>query len=232
MNATTVVIADDHPLFRNGLRSAINDVAGCVVVGEASDGAQAIARIGELLPQVAFVDLAMPEVGGYDVLNWANDHAPDTACIIMTMYKDQEYLRRAIDLGAQGFLVKDDAYGALAECFATLADADFYVSPALGTPMPPDPIEGLLPDERIEIQSLTTAQRTILRYMAEFKTSKEIARILGVSPKTVENHRMNMAQALGLRGPNRLLRFAVRHAGCARLAGVRSVNKQNESSSK
>ena len=210
---TTVVIADDHPLFRSGLRTAGDEVADCVVVGEASDGTQAIARIGALLPQVAFIDLAMPQVGGYDVLSWANDHAPDTACIIMTMYKDQEYFRRAVDMGAQGFLVKDDAYSALTECFSTLADGDFYVSPALGTPMPPDPIEGELPKDRAELQNLTSAQRTILRYMAEFKTSKEIARILGVSPKTVENHRMNMAQALGLRGPNRLLRFAVQHAG-------------------
>jgi DNA-binding NarL/FixJ family response regulator len=208
---TTLVLADDHPLFRQGLKSAIEGLDGCEVVAEANDGAEAKAAIAEHLPQIAFIDLAMPESDGYGVVEWATDHAPDTACIIMTMYKDPEYLHRAVDLGAQGFLVKDDAYGALADCLAVVGDGDFYVSPSLGTPMPPDPIARRRGEGHREIEKLTPAQLAVLRHIAEFKTSREIAVVLGISPKTVENHRMNIAQAVGLNGPNRLLRFAVQH---------------------
>lgn len=212
MSETTVILADDHPLFRGGLKAALDEIAQCRVVGEAKDGAEAISLIAARLPQVAFVDLAMPDKDGYDVVEWACRNAPDTACIIMTMYKEPIYLHRAIDAGAQGFLVKDDAYGALRRCLDTLADGDFYISPGLGTPMPPDPMVRISNQEMSEIEALTQAQRTVLRHIAEYKTSKEIAALLQISPKTVENHRMNIARTLGLRGPNRLIQFAARYA--------------------
>lgn len=211
MKRLTAVLADDHPIFRSGLKSVLESIPDCTVVGEARTGTEAISMIATMLPQVAFIDLAMPEKDGYAVLEWAALHAPDTDCIIMTMYKDPEYLGRAANLGAQGYLVKDDAYANLSQCLKTLQEGDFYVSPGLGTPMPPDPIKSDLQSETAELNKLTKTQRKILNHIAEFKTSREIASTMGVSPKTIENHRMNISAALGLRGPKRLLKFAIQN---------------------
>ena len=211
MTDRSVLVADDHPLFRRGVRDAVEEIPGYHVVAEAGDGETALQHLDFFKPDFAIVDLAMPRLDGFDVVERAAQSGIDTHIIVMTVFKQMAYLHRAVDLGAAGFLVKDDAQDDLVRCLETVAAGDFYLSPAIGTPAPPDPLPNgsAVDDERIGL--LTPQQREVLRQLAHFKTSKEIARLLGLSPRTVENHRFNIAKVLALKGQNALLRFAVRH---------------------
>jgi DNA-binding NarL/FixJ family response regulator len=211
MTDKTVLVSDDHPLFRRGVREAIEEIPGYHVVAEAGDGETALQHLEFFRPDFAIVDLAMPRLDGFQVVERAAEAGIDTRIIVMTVFKQMAYLHRAVDLGASGFLVKDDAQDELVRCLETAAAGDFYLSPAIGTPAPPDPLpaDPEVDDERIGL--LTPQQREVLRHLAQYKTSKEIARLLDLSPRTVENHRFNITTILDLQGPNRLLRFAVRH---------------------
>lgn len=208
MTAASVLIADDHPLFRRGLRAAIVESGRFRVVAEAGDGETAIRQIERYAPAVALVDLAMPVKDGLEVLAWATKHAAATRIVVMTLYKERDYVDRAAALGAAGYLVKDDAQDELLRCLATVLDGEFFLSPAVGAPNPPPPADA---DISRALARLTPAQRSVLRLLADYRTNKDIARLLEISPKTVENHRANMVASLGLVGANALLQFAVRH---------------------
>ncbi|MHA1538463.1 MAG: response regulator transcription factor [Alphaproteobacteria bacterium] len=210
MSEHAVVIADDHPIFRRGLRDIVDSAGGYRVLAEAEDGEAAIGHIERLNPDFAILDLAMPRGDGFAVARWALANRPQTACVILTMYTEVEYLERAIELGALGFLVKDDAQDELIKCLEIVAGGEFYVSASVGRPRPRATATEPSPEDGASVDRLTPAQRQVLKELARYKTSKEIARILGISPKTVENHRLNIATELDLHGRNMLLRFAVR----------------------
>jgi DNA-binding NarL/FixJ family response regulator len=212
MNRRTVLLADDHPMFRRGLREAVEEAGRYKVVAEAGDGDTAIRQIGLLSPMLAVIDLAMPGRDGLEVLAWLEGRSP-TRAVVLTMYRDAAYVDRAIELGAVGYLVKDDAQDEILRCLDLVCEGEFYLSPGIGLPpqAAPDPAgsgqsKGLL-------ALLTPAQLAVLRLLAECRTSKEIARTLGISAKTVDNHRTNISARLNLYGANALLRFAVRHRG-------------------
>jgi len=208
MNRLAVLIADDHPMMRRGLRDIVVASDGYRVAAEAGDGRSAIRQLELLRPDIALIDLAMPELDGFAVVEWARAHQPELRVVMLTMYADAAYLERARALGVQGYLLKDDAEDELLRCLDVVAAGDNYVSPSIGhAPVRPPPP----PDAAARLARLTPAQRAILRHVAEARTSKEIARAMGLSYRTVQNHRAHMAEALGLSGPNRLLDFAVRH---------------------
>lgn len=210
MKPVPILIADDHPLFRRGLRAAIEEVQDYRVVAEAGDGESAIRQIEHLDPAVAFIDLAMPIKDGLAVAAWAASARPQLRTVIMTLYKERDFVDRALALGATGYLVKDDAQGEVLRCLETVLAGEFFLSPSVGAPNPIPPAI-LDPGAKAAIERLTQAQRSVLRLLAEYRTSKDIARLLAISPKTVENHRANIVTALGLSGANALLRFAVRN---------------------
>ena len=211
MSDRTVLLADDHPLFRHGLRGAIEAIPGHRVIAEAGDGETALQHIRIHQPDIAVIDLAMPGLDGFQVVEGAGADGSQTRIVIMTAFKEPDYLHRAIELGAAGFLVKDDALDDLARCLRAVADGDFYLSSSIGLPAPAPPSLGGPETADPRLEQLTAQQREILRHVADCKTSKEIARQLDLSPRTVENHRYNISTALDLRGPNRLLRFAIRN---------------------
>lgn len=210
MKAATVLIADDHPLFRRGLRAAIEDSNRFRVVAEAGDGESAIRQIERHDPTAAFVDLAMPIKDGLAVAAWAAEKRPLLRVVIMTLYKERDFVDRAVALGAAGYLVKDDAQDEVLRCLEMVIDGEFFLSPSVGAPNPVPPAVAD-PAELASVTRLTPAQRSVLKLLAEYRTSKEIARQLEISPKTVENHRANIVAALGLHGANALLQFAVRN---------------------
>lgn len=211
MSDRTVVLVDDHPIFRRGMRDIIDETDGFRVIAEAEDGDAAVKCIGDFKPTFAILDLAMPERDGFEVTVWAAEHCPETACVIITMYTEIEYLERAVALGALGFLAKDDTQAELIRCLDVVADGDFYVSALVGKTRQPAPEIDRLPDDSAEIRRLTPAQREVLKLLSQYKTSKEIGRVLNISHKTVENHRLNISTELDLQGRNMLLRFAVRN---------------------
>jgi DNA-binding NarL/FixJ family response regulator len=211
MTDITVLIADDHPLFRRGLREVVETTEGFHLVAEAGDGETAIRQLELFRPRAAIVDLAMPGRDGLEVLAWATENLPDCRVVIMTAYKEAAYLDRTVELGAAGFMVKDDADQELVRCLQLVMSGGFFVSPSFGTPPAPEPRLVLDDEGAQKVAQLTAQQRLVLRHVAAHLTSKEIARELGISPKTVENHRAKIRDQLSLKGPGSLLEFAVRH---------------------
>ena len=206
----TIVIADDHPLFRKGLREVIESDPSIQIVGEAGDGEMALAMIHQQAPAMTILDIDMPRMGGLAAAREVLKEASDVEVIFLTMYKEEDLFNEAMDVGARGYVLKDSAVNDIVNAIHTVADGRYYISPALtdhlikrGTRA-----ENLL-QRTPSIEALSPAERRILRFIAESRTSKEIADLLSISYKTVENHRANIASKLHLRGPHSLLRFAL-----------------------
>ena len=205
MNSHSVLIADDHPIFRHGLKSVLNEMDDIDVVGEADNGESALTQLEYLRPELALLDLAMPGRDGLSVLEQVYEHHPEVKVIIITSYDDKAYLDRAFDLGARGYLLKDTASDDLVNCLESVLSGDTFISPTLGSQTPVEPIMSDISQEKLE--SLTPTERTVLLEIAQFKTSKEIARELGISFRTVQNHRSHISEKLDLKGTHQLLRF-------------------------
>lgn len=205
----SLVLADDHPVFRHGLRAVIEAAGRYRVVAEASDGDAAIRALAAHAPDLAVLDLAMPGKDGFDVARWAAERCPDTRVVMLTLYKSIAYVDRAVALGVAGYVVKDDAAADIVHCLDAVNSGEFYLSPNLARPATVPPPLAAADDG--ELARLTPAQIGVLRLLANYQTSREIAAQLGLAVKTVENHRSNIALRLNLHGPNALLRFAVAH---------------------
>ena len=209
---TRVIVADDHPIFREGLVRTIDRHNSFVVVGQAADGGEALRLITELHPDVAVLDISMPVMDGLEVARRVHQSALPTELVILTMYKDAAYLRASLEFGVRGYVVKDDAVAELRACLAAVGAGQYYVSPSLSHLMAErHGAGGTQRKDRPLRDRLTPAELSILKMVAENRTSKEIAQILFVSVRTVENHRLHMCAKLGLKGPHALLQFALEH---------------------
>lgn len=208
MSEKKVLIADDHPIFRRGVRHLIEQYEGMSVVAEANDGLSAIRQMGFHEPDIVIVDLFMPNIDGLGVVQWAAENAKDTACIILTMQTDDALIERALALGARGYLFKEDAYDQLQHCLEAVCEGKTYTSPSLASPaILQSPIDN---EVLARLEQLTQTQLTLLQMLAEFKTSKEIADLMHISHRTVQNHRLNICSVLDVQGSGKLLEFAVR----------------------
>jgi len=201
-----LLIADDHPIFRQGLKRILDDLPDVALVAEAESGDSALAQIRYLKPDLALIDLAMPGMDGLRVLESGLEQHPELRAIIITSYNDQAYLDRAMALGARAYLVKDSAAEHLVACIECVRDGGTYISPSMGgTELAVPTLEE---DPSHLLEQLTDMERKVLAQVAEFRTSKEIARSLGISFRTVQNHRANIAGKLDLHGNHTLVRFA------------------------
>ena len=202
----TIVLADDHPGFRAGVRQYLEAGGRHVIVGECSDGTTCLDRLRALRPDWAIIDLAMPGLTGFQILEAVRGLDLPTRTIILSMHAETAYSERARQLGASGFIAKEDA---LTEVDSALAmpPGTFFQSRAVG-----HSIEiSLDSDDGALLATLTAAERRIVTQIANGLTSKEIARANGISPRTVQAHRRNIADKLDLHGPNKLIEFAVRN---------------------
>jgi DNA-binding NarL/FixJ family response regulator len=212
MSRTTIFIADDHAIFRHGLRQLIEKDPGFEVIGEAGDGPSALAAIERLGPRVAILDIDMPGMDGLAVAATARDRRLPTAIVCLTMHSDARFLNAALNAGAMGYVVKDGALVEIVECLKAVAAGRPYVSPQLTTHLITRHAQASATAKAMPgIEALTEAERKVLRLLAEFKTTKEIAGALSISPRTVDRHRSNMAEKLGLSGSHALTKFAVTH---------------------
>lgn len=206
----TIVVADDHPLYRRGLLDALDSDAAFHVVAQAEDGEEALALVRRHGPDIAVLDINMPRVSGLEVAGKIREEGDRTEVVILTMHRDPGMFRRALDLGARGYLLKDSAVAEIAACLHMVASGRAYISPALSSE---------LLDRRAELSTpgftaladLTPAERPVLAMVARGLTTAEIAASLGNSIKTIENHRSHICRKLGLSGPQALLRFALEH---------------------
>jgi DNA-binding NarL/FixJ family response regulator len=207
---TTVVIVDDHPLYRQGLRQAVMDDPRFAVIGEADAGPAAIETILNLKPDVTVLDVNLPGLSGLEVAATLQKKKSHTRVVILTMLKDEQAFNRALNLGVQGYVLKENASDEILNCIAAVAKGEAYVSPTLtGFMLGRRRRAETLASHRPNLEDLTVAEKRILQRIAGGKTSKEIAAELFISPRTVESHRANICDKLGLTGSNRLLQFAL-----------------------
>lgn len=206
-----VVIADDHPIFRKGLREVIEDDPCLSVIGEAEDGAAAFACLQTLKPDVAVLDIAMPKRDGFALAREVQALQLPVRIIFLTMYKEEEAFNRALDLGVKGYVLKDSAAADIVSSIKTVAAGQHYISPAISSYLVTRSARAAALDQKSGLHSLTPTERRILKLIAEKQTSKEIGRQLFISSRTVDNHRANICLKLDLHGSNALLKFALEH---------------------
>lgn len=205
----TVLIADDHPIFRKGLLEVLSEDSSIKVLGEAADGASGFQKIRELKPQAAVLDLDMPGMNGLEVARKISDLKLPVALIMLTMHKEQRLFNEAMDVGVLGFVLKENAANDLLSCIRAVVNGQPFISPSLsGFLLNRNARAQELRKEKPELETLTAAERRILKLIAQNLTSKEIAEQLGISFHTVENHRAKICERLNLRGSHSLLKFA------------------------
>jgi len=207
-----ILIADDHPVFRQGLRQIIEADPQLKVVAEASDGEQALARLRDTPVDVAMLDLTMPLKDGFAVARSAREQRLAVPLVFLTMHKDEHYLHAALDLGVKGYVLKDSAITEIVNCIRAVVAGHDYVSPALSSYLIRRSARAAaLAAEKPALEQLTPAERRVLKMIAEGQTSREIAAALGIGVRTVEHHRNNIATKLELRGSHALVKFALQH---------------------
>lgn len=205
----TVLIADDHPIFRKGLRDVLKDDPAIRLVAEAADGTAALAQIRQLKPQVAVLDLDMPEINGLQIAKKIFELKLPVALVILTMYKEERIFNEAINAGVLGYVLKENAASDLLNCVHAVATGKPFISPSLSSfLLNRNTRRQNFLEEKPELQKLTPAERRILKLIAEDLTSKEIGEQLDISFHTVENHRAKICEKLDLHGSHSLLKFA------------------------
>jgi DNA-binding NarL/FixJ family response regulator len=194
--------------MRSGVRALVEEMPGVVVVGEAADGAEALRRMREVRPDVALVDISMPRLNGLEVVARASAEHQRVRIVILSMHADQEYVERALRAGASGYLLKTAEQWELKEALCSVARGQIWISPAIARTV----VDALARADRPQeaFQLLSPRQREILQLIAEGRSTKEIAQLLDVTVKTVETHRAELMERLGIRGIASLVRYAVR----------------------
>jgi DNA-binding NarL/FixJ family response regulator len=210
MRALRVLLADDHGLVRAGMRALIAEIDGVDVVAEAADGQEALRLIRETRPDVALVDICMPVMNGIEVATRAGKEHPGTRIVIVTMHADEEFVRRALLAGAAGYLLKQADRAEFEMALRALARGDTWLSAAVSKKVVAGYAQGGKPGAAEPFEILTRRQREVLQLIAEGLSTKEIAARLDVSVKTVETHRTELMERLGIHGVAGLVRYAIR----------------------
>ncbi len=207
-----LLIVDDHPIFRHGLREIIEQNPGFRVIAEAEDGQVALRLISEMKPDIAIVDIDMPRLDGLKMVRALSKNNQSTPVVFLTMHKEEEIYNAAVDLGVKAYLLKENAAKDIVSALEMVADGGTYISPSMSdiNRRRGDRAKLLL-SSKPQIETLSPAERRILKMIAEDHTSKEIADLLEISFKTVENHRLNICNKLNLHGSHSLLKFAFDH---------------------
>jgi DNA-binding NarL/FixJ family response regulator len=208
-----VLIADDHPLMRKGLRLSVEEDPGLKVVGEASDGEAALSLIKKLRPQVALLDIEMPKLDGLGVVREMVKSGLKTEVIFLTFHSNQDLFRSAMDLGCKGYILKDSAVQEVVAGIHAVASGRPYISSAITTDLLQRQNQPVAKSSNALTSHLTPTEVRIMQLIARGKTSKEIGAELSIHYRTVENHRTNMCRKLDLEGEgaNALLRFALQN---------------------
>jgi len=209
---TRVYLVEDHPVFRHGLKQIIQTDQHFVVVGDAGDDHTALAEISKLKPDIVIVDIRLPHQGGLELVKTLRSVQPQAACIMLTMHAEESTFNAAIDAGAQGYILKDDALDLVLLGLKAVAAGSIYLSPKIaGWLLRRQHRVSALKEKMTGLAGLTATERRVLQLVAENKTNKEIGRQLFISQRTVETHRSKICEKLQLQGAHKLLQFAIEH---------------------
>ena len=205
-----IIIADDHPIFRDGLKQLIEKEDNMSVTGEAEDGQKALELILKNKPDIAILDMSMPEKTGLDVLRELRNKKMKTKIIFLTMFREEDIFNEAMDLGVEGYVLKESAENDILMCINHVAKDNYCISPLISNLM----IKRMnrkseLDRQKPSLENLTPTERRILKLIAQDKTSKEISDILFISYRTIENHRTAISNKLNLHGAHSLVKFAI-----------------------
>jgi DNA-binding NarL/FixJ family response regulator len=207
MTPVRTVIADDHALVRAGIRALVEKISGVTVVAEAGKGSEAMKLIGELEPDLVLLDITMPDGSGFEVLHHVTKTRPETRVIVLTVHEAGEYAIRALREGAAGFLPKSAASTELEQAIQTVMKGEVYISPETSRKTLLEYGKGVT--KRDLLETLSPRQREVLRLIAEGRTTKQIAQMLEISVKTVETHRAQLMERLGIHDVAGLVRYAI-----------------------
>ena len=206
-----ILLADDYPVVRKGLKASIEDEPSLKVIAEAADGEEAIKLIGKHRPHLAILDIDMPKLDGLGVAKEITRLKLDTKIIFLSFHKDEDIFRAALAAGGKGYLLKDSAMEEIVVAIQTVNAGKVYMSSAIALQLLQGESSSEPTPENQLTRDLTISERRILKLIAEGLSSKEIGNELSVHYRTVENHRTNICRKLNIEGANALLRFAVQH---------------------
>jgi DNA-binding NarL/FixJ family response regulator len=210
MNPITLIIADDHKLFRLGLRQLLDKQPTVKVIGEAATGLEAAKMASELKPDVVLMDISMPELNGIEATRRIVDEDSDVRVIILSMHADRRYMQEALRAGAKGYLLKDSAPEEVMRGIQKVMRGQFYLSAAINQQLISAFIQFAEPASDSPFALLSSREREVLQLLAEGRSTREIADKLNVSGKTVETHRMHLMEKLNMHTVAELTKYAVR----------------------
>lgn len=209
MNKIRILLADDHLLFRQGVRNLLSQEPDMEVVGEAGDAAEALARVDETRPDIVLLDVGMPGLSCFEAARQIRREQPDTQVVFLSMYDDDDYLNQGVEAGARGYILKDSPIDQLLTAIHEVRRGGSYLSPRLLTRL----VAGFRAREgspwRSPVESLTKRERDVLKMLAEGRTVKEIAGQFQLSVKTIEAHKFNLMRKLDLHNKAQLVHFAI-----------------------
>ena len=211
MKPIRILLADDHTVMRRGLRLLLESQPEFNVVAEAADGRQAVEQAEATQPDVAVVDIAMPNLSGIEAAHRMSAALPHLAILILSMHSDEGYVLRALKAGAKGYLLKDSAEGDLIEAIKVVHEGRTFFSPEITKMLVADYVQEIRTrGAEDSYDLLTSREREILQLLAERKSNKEIALALNLCPSTIETHRRNLQEKLSLHSLPELILYAVR----------------------
>ncbi|XWN37692.1 MAG: response regulator transcription factor [Balneola sp.] len=208
-----LLIADDHSLIRKGLRQILEKKSDFHIT-EAENGKKALQLIRDKRPEIAILDVEMPEMTGFEVAQKVHKESIAIDLVFLTMYKEESMFNKAMDIGVKGYVLKENTVSEISECINTVFSGKYYLSPAISHYLIRRN-SGLVSkaSDKKGLNLLTDSEKMILRLVSDMKTNQEIAKVLGISSKTVKNHRNNICNKLDLSGTHALLKFAIQNEG-------------------
>ncbi|WP_300668081.1 response regulator transcription factor [Desulfoluna sp.] len=208
-----ILIIDDHPLFREGLKTIVERDKRFKVVGEAGNGRQGLKMARQLKPDLSVVDISLPDINGVQVATEMRSYLPDTKIMIVSMHSKIDYIAEAFQAGATGYVAKDSASDRLIQGIESVLKGEYFLDSSVSHQVVEKLMKFPVKDAKItdaDYGSLTPREQEVMRLLAEGSTPKEIADKLCISPKTVENHRANIMKKLGIHSTMELVRYAAR----------------------
>ncbi len=214
MKPIRILLVDDHTLVRQGIRRLLEDQPHMEVVGEAADGHEAVASATELLPDVILMDIGMPNMNGLDATEVIGQRLPSSHVLLLTVHDDEEYLFRALKVGASGYVLKEAEARELVLAIEAASRGEMFIYPSVARRLVNDYLRRAREGGHAEtqlVENLTERQREVLQLLAEGHTNQEIADRLVISPYTVQTHRHNIMRKLNLHNRTELVKYAIRH---------------------